>query len=171
MRTVGVTQAIAKDNAVTGMPLQRERQKTAGGEHAVDLGQHEHEIGNVNHGVRSENKIGACVRSCPQPLQHVVDLELGVKPGGLRLLDHAGRQIDTDEMIDFLGKGSGRKAGAAAKIDRALEEGGLLYRVARRQHRLEQQRRPAIAEIVHQRAVESRRVLIEQRPHIGRWHA
>ena len=73
-------------------------------------------------------------------------------------------------MIDLLGKGGGGEAGAAAEIDGALEEGGLARRGARRQHRLEQQRRPAIAEIVDQRGLEARRVLIEQRLHIGLRH-
>ena len=53
---------------------------------------------------------------------------------------------------------------------RALEEGGLACRGAHRQHRLEQQRRPAIAEIVDQRRLEPRRILIEQRLHIGLRH-
>ena len=53
----------------------------------------------------------------------------------------------------------------------ALEERGLACRRAHRQHRLEQQRRTAIAEIVDQRRFEPRRVLIEQRLHIGLRHA
>ena len=73
-------------------------------------------------------------------------------------------------MVDLLGEGGGRQSSAAAEIDRALEEGRLAHRRARRQHRSEQQRGTAIAEIVNQRGLEFRRVLIEQRPHIGLWH-
>ena len=67
-------------------------------------------------------------------------------------------------------KARAAKSGAAAEIDGALEEGRLADRGAGGQHRLEQQRRAAIAEIVDQRGLEFRRVLIEQRPHIGRRH-
>ncbi len=70
----------------------------------------------------------------------------------------------------FLGEGGRRQPGAAAEIDGALEERGLPCRRARRQHRLEQQRRAAIAEIVDQRRLEPWRVLIEQRLHIGLRH-
>ena len=52
-----------------------------------------------------------------------------------------------------------------------LKKAGLRAARADRQHRLEQQRRAAIAEIVDQRGLEPRRILIEQRPHIGRRHA
>ena len=60
-----------------------------------------------------------------RPSSHVGDLELRIKPGGARLLDHARRQVDADEMIDLVGEGGGREPGAAAEIDGALEEGGL----------------------------------------------
>ena len=52
-----------------------------------------------------------------------------------------------------------------------LKKRRLARRRAHRQHRLEQQRRAAIAEIVDQRGFESRRVLIEQGLHIGLRHA
>ncbi|MEY9125065.1 hypothetical protein ABIA09_004627 [Bradyrhizobium yuanmingense] len=67
-------------------------------------------------------------------------------------------------------EGSGREPGAAAEIDGALEVGGLLGGDARRQHRLEDQRRGAIAEIIDQRVLEPRGVLVEQRLHVGRGH-
>ncbi len=51
-----------------------------------------------------------------------------------------------------------------------LKKAGLRTARARGQHRLEQQRGPAIAEIVDQRCLELRRILIEQRAHIGRGH-
>ncbi len=73
-------------------------------------------------------------------------------------------------MIDLLGEGARRQSRAAAEIDGAPEESGLAGRVARGQHRLEQQRGPTIAEIVDQRSLEFRRILIEQRAHIGRRH-
>ncbi len=86
----------------------------------------------------------------------------GIKTGGAGLLDHAGRQVDADEMIDILGESGSAKAGAAAEIDRALEEGRLLRRRARDKHRLEQQLRRAIIQIAKQRGLEARRILIEQ---------
>ena len=86
------------------MPLQRERQEPAGGEHPANFRQHGDDIRNVDHGIRGEDEIGARLRSGSQTLQHVVDLKLGVKPGGSRLVDHAGREIDAGEMIDLLGK-------------------------------------------------------------------
>ncbi len=63
-----------------------------------------------------------------------------------------------------------RQTGAAAEIDRALEERRPARAGAHRQHRLEQQCRTAIAEIAHQRCLEPRRVLIEQGLHIGLRH-
>ena len=51
-----------------------------------------------------------------------------------------------------------------------LKKAGLRTARAGGQHRLEQQRGTAIAEIVDQRGLEFRRILIEQRAHIGRRH-
>ena len=106
-----------------------------------------------------------------QALHHVGDFKLGIEAGGARPLDHARRQIDADEMIDLLGKGRRREPGAAAEIDGALEKRRLAGGRSHRQHRLEQQRRAAIAEIVDQRRFEPRRILVEQRLHIGLRHA
>ena len=105
-----------------------------------------------------------------KPSHHVGDFQFGIKTGGARPLDHARRQIDADEAIDLLGKRGRRQTGAAAEIDRALEERGLARTGANRQHRLEQQRRAAIAEIIDQSCLEPRRILIEQRLHIGLRH-
>ena len=104
MRTMGITQALADDDAVTGVPLQRERQEPACGEHPANFRQHGNDIRNVDHGIGGQNQIGARLRSRSQTLQHVVDLELGIKPGGFRLLDHTWGKIDAGEMIDLLGK-------------------------------------------------------------------
>ena len=68
------------------------------------------------------------------------------------------------------GECSGCKPGAATEIDGTLEEGGFADGRAGGQHGLEQKRGSAIAEIVDQRPLKLRRVLIEQRAHIGRWH-
>ncbi|MEY9187243.1 hypothetical protein ABH987_000871 [Bradyrhizobium ottawaense] len=81
-----------------------------------------------------------------------------------------GRQVNADEMIDLLRECGGRKPGAAAEIDGAFEEGRLLRGDPRGHHRLEDQRRGAIVEIVDQRVLEARGVLVEQRLHIGLGH-
>ncbi len=54
-------------------------------------------------------------------------------------------------VIDLRGEGGGGKPGAAAEIDGAIEEGRLARGGAHRQHRLEQQRRAAIVEVIQQR--------------------
>ena len=110
------------------MGFDGEGQQAARHQHARGLAQHRREIGDIDHRVGGENEIGAGVRPAAQALQHVGDLELGVKPGHARPLDHARRQIDADEMIDLLGEGGGGKPGAAAEIDGALEEGRLADR-------------------------------------------
>src|SRR3954469_8570574 len=73
-------------------------------------------------------------------------------------------------MIDSSGECARRKPGTATKIDSTLEKGRLADLVAGSHHRLEQQRGAAIVEIVDQRRLEFWRILIEQRPHIGRRH-
>ena len=74
-------------------------------------------------------------------------------------------------MVDLLGKGGGGQTRAAAEIDGALEECRFFRGDSNRQHRLEQQRRAAIAEVADQRGFEPRRVLVEQHLHIGLRHA
>ena len=73
-------------------------------------------------------------------------------------------------MIDLAGKRTCREPGAAAEVDGTLEESGFANRSARGQHRLEQQRGAAIAEIVDQCGLEPGRILVEQRPQIARRH-
>ncbi len=73
-------------------------------------------------------------------------------------------------MVDVPRKGGCRKPGAAAEIDGALEEGGLLFGRSHRQHRLEQQLRRAIVEIAEQHRLEARGILVEQRLHIAPRH-
>ena len=107
-----------------------EGQQPAGHEHAIGLGQDRREIGDIHHGIGREDEFGAGVRLAAQAPQHVGDLKLGVEAGGAGPLDHARRQIDADEAIDVSGKRRSRKPGAAAKVDGALEEGGLSRRPA-----------------------------------------
>ena len=52
-----------------------------------------------------------------------------------------------------------------------LKSAGLRAAASHRQHGLEQQRRAAIAEFIHQRGFKPRRILIEQGLHIGLRHA
>ena len=131
---------------------------------------HRRKIGHIDHGIGGQNEIGAGLTPAAQALRHLGDLQFRVKAGGAGPLDHARRQVDADKSIDLPGKRSGRQSGAAAEVDRAFEECGLAGGGARRQHRPEQQLRAAIAEIVDQRRLEPRRILIEQHPHIGLRH-
>ena len=68
-------------------------------------------------------------------------------------------------------EGTRGEPGAAAEIDDATEGRRPVRRGARVEHRRQQQRRAAIAEIVDQCRLELRRILIEQGLHIGRPHA
>jgi hypothetical protein len=164
---VGVAPALADDDAVAIMGFGGEGEQAAGGQHTSGFRQHRREFGDIDHGIRREDEIGAGLGLAAQAPQHVGDFQLRIERGGTGLLDHPRRQVDADEAVDIAGKGSGRKPRAAAEIDRAPEIGRLLRGAAHRQHRLEQQRRAAIAEIADQRGLEPRRVLVKQRLHIG----
>jgi hypothetical protein len=74
-------------------------------------------------------------------------------------------------MIDISGESRGSQPRAASKVDRALEERGLPGNRMDPQHSLEKNGRAAIAEFADQRGFEPRRILIEQRLHIGLRHA
>ncbi len=95
---------------------------------------------------------------------------LGIEARRARLLHHAGGEIDPGETIDLPGEGARRKPGAAAEIDRVLEQSGLPGGDARGDHRLEDEGRRAIVEIVDEHILEMRRILIEQGLHIGLRH-
>src|SRR3954447_6799865 len=73
-------------------------------------------------------------------------------------------------MINCFGERASRKSGPTAEVDRLLEEGGFAGGVAGGQHRLEQKRGAAIAEVTDQRGLEFWRILIEQRPNISLRH-
>ena len=102
---MGVAQPLADDDAFAVMGFGGEGEQPAGGQHASGLGENRREFGDVHHGIRGENEIGAGVRPRPQTLQHVGDIKLGVEARGAGPLDHARRQIDADEMIDRPGEG------------------------------------------------------------------
>ena len=73
-------------------------------------------------------------------------------------------------MVDHFGKGDCHQSRTATEIDRVLEIGRLLMRLARGLHRLKQHLGSAISKTLHQRGVECRCILIEQRTHEGGWH-
>ena len=85
-----------------------------------------------------------------------------VKAFRRRLRDHRGRKVDADEPIDEGTKRGAAKSRAAAKV----EHGAEAHRPLRRLHdgfdRQAQQRRPSILEMLGERSVVARGILVEQ---------
>ena len=125
---------------------------------------------NVHHHVGGEDEIGAGIRLAGESIDDLGHGDFGINPGQAGAFDHARRQVEADDFVHDLCEGARCQASAAAEVDGAREGRRPDRRGARDHHRGQQQRRPAIAEIVHQCRIESRRILVEQRLDVGRPH-
>ena len=152
------------------MALGGESQEAAGRQHAHHLRQHRGEVVQIDEHVGSDHQIGAGRALAAQAVDDLGDFQLGIVARGAGALDHPRRQVDAGHRAGGGGKGRAGKAGAAAEIDATAETHRPLARGADGEHRLEQHRRPAIAQRLHQSTFEFRRILVEQRRDVGRRH-
>ena len=89
------------------------------------------------------------------------DREPVIEALGARDLDHLRRQVDAGEPVDMRAERRAGESGAAAEIEHAAEARAVLASIA-----VAQQRRRRVGQVL-QRAVEARRVLVEQRAHVS----
>ena len=119
---MGVAQALTEDDALAAMGFGSESKQASRHQHALGFAQQRREIGQIDHRVCGEDQIGAGVGLAAQARYHLRHFQLCIKPRHARPLDHARRQIDSDERIDLPGERARGEPGAAAEVDGAFEE-------------------------------------------------
>ena len=161
---VGIAQCRQKLHAVARMGFDREGKKTARRKHARDRRQDRAQIVDINEHVGGEHEMifRGIAGLAAKKVHKVGGDEAVINAFRFGLRDHCRRKIDADQPIDEGAKSGASKSGAAAEIERGRKAQWPCRRVHRLFDRVAQQRRPAIGELLGQRRVVARGVLVEQ---------
>jgi len=102
-----VTQARAEDDALVLVGFGGESNHPIRRQDALGLDQRRSKIGDIDHSVGGQQEISAGIGLARKTRHHVGGLQFVVETGRTCLLQHAGGEINADEMVDLLGKGRG----------------------------------------------------------------
>ena len=149
------------------MGLDREGEPAARGQHLGNGFGDGEKVAAIDEDIRRQHEMMLRAGLGGEELQQIGHLKAIIETLGAGLLDHARRNIDAGQPVAIRPERHAGQAGAAADIEHRAEPEPLAIR---RTERGEQQLRPAIVEPLHQRAVELRRVLVEQPAHIDPGH-
>ena len=166
-RAVGIAEGRAELDAVTRVGLDGECKKAARRQDCRD-GRHDgDEVAHIDEHIGGEHEMVLRLvgRFVAQERHEIGGGQPVVQPLLARLLDHRGRDVDAHQPIHEWPERHPAQAGAAAEIQHGTEAERLRHTA----HRLEQELRPAIAEVL-QHGIEAGRMLIEQAAHVGGGH-
>ena len=166
-RAVGVTQRSLQPHAGIVMGFDREGEQAARREHAGDGSRDRRKVAAIDKDIGRQRQMMRRARLGNEKLQQIRHHEAVVKPLGARLLDHARRNIDSDQPVAIRPERRAAQTRAAAEIEHRAEP---QRHALDGPNRLQQQLGSAIFEPLHQRLIEIRRVLVEQPAHIDAGH-
>jgi len=145
----------------TGAAFNRESKKSGSIEYSGSRRYDGFQISDINQDVRRDDKIVGCLMRPFEESPQLADFETVVYAARSRKLDHSFRQLDPDEVPGKRTKRGTGEPGTTAEIEHTSKVRRTISLRANVSDRITHQFGSAIRQIVNERCVEARSILIE----------